>query len=141
MRKLLTIDSSVFVAAFRKREEKHKECKRLLEMIVEGEYIAVEPYTVLVEVVAAIRRRTQDKYFAKEVKQNLVEISSIHFLEVFKHRAEKASTIAIETGVKGMDAIVIQIAKEMESYLVSLDKEIVEKAEGIVKVKTVEELI
>jgi predicted nucleic acid-binding protein len=54
----VTFDSSVIVAALREQEEKHAECKRLLEKVKDGGFIALEPYTVLVEVVAAIKRRT-----------------------------------------------------------------------------------
>ncbi|MFH1562768.1 MAG: type II toxin-antitoxin system VapC family toxin [Nitrospirota bacterium] len=141
MKTLLVIDSSVFVSAFREVEEKHKECKKLFEMIVEREYISVEPYSVLIEVSAAIKRRTGDKIFAHEVGKGLAEISSIHFFEIVKSRAEKASSIAIEVGLKGMDAIVVQIAEEMGAFLVSLDVEMMEKAKSIVTVKSVMELI
>lgn len=69
---LLTLDSSIFVAALRGSEERHKECKALLNMIVEREYVAVEPYSVLVEVVSAAKRRTGSEEFAKEVQRSLL---------------------------------------------------------------------
>jgi len=47
-----------------------------------------------------------------------------------------ASDIAIESGVRGMDAVVIQTAKEYNTLLVSLDAEMIEKAAGIVKIRT-----
>ena len=40
-----------------------------------------------------------------------------------------------------MDAIVVQIAKEFKAILVSLDNEMIKKAKGIVKVKSVEALV
>lgn len=42
--------------------------------------------------------------------------------------------------MRGMDAIVVQIAKEFDAILVSLDNEMIEKAKGIVKVKSVSAL-
>lgn len=55
MKQIIVLDSSVFVAAIRQDESKHKECKRLLQMIHEGKYLAIEPYTLLVKFVAAVR--------------------------------------------------------------------------------------
>jgi len=138
---MLTLDSSVIIAALREQEEKHRECLRLLEKIKDAEYIAVEPYTVLVEVVAAIRRRTGFEQLAERVKNDLQGIDSIHFLDLESDRANEASDIAKNSGVRGMDAIVIQIAKEFNATLVSLDNEMTAKAEGIVEVKSVDPLV
>lgn len=78
----LTLDSSVIIAALREQEKKHTECITLLEKIKNAEYVAVEPYTTLVEIVAAIRRRTGSKQLAERVKNNLQEIDSIYFLDL-----------------------------------------------------------
>jgi predicted nucleic acid-binding protein len=138
---LLTLDSSIFVAALRKEEERYNECKTLLDSIVNHTYQAIEPYSVLIEVIAAVRRRTGSKEFAKEIEKGLQEISSIIFLELIRYRVKEASSIAINTGLKGMDAIVVQVAKEMDSFLVSLDDDMIKKAKPIVKVKSLDELI
>lgn len=137
----ITLDSSVIVAALKKDEEKHKECRAILEKIVNGEFVVFEPYTVLVEVVAAIVRRTGSKKLAKRVKNDLENIDMIYFLEIIKSKADDAANIAVETGVRGMDAVVIQTAKENNAVLVTLDKEMIKKAKGIVKTKYVDELV
>ncbi len=41
----LTVDSSVFVAALRKDEKRHKESLALFKKIKDGAYIAIEPYS------------------------------------------------------------------------------------------------
>ena len=46
--------------------------------------------------------------------------------------ATDAAEIAANIGVRGMDAIVIQVAKEYGIPLVTLDKEMLEKAAGVV---------
>ena len=137
----LTLDSSVIVAALRVTEEKHGVCKELLENVKNGKYIGVEPFTVLVEVVAAIRRRTGNKKLAERVGIDLQNIDTIHFLEFIKSRALAAMKIAEEIGVRGMDAIVIQIAKENDAILVTLDKEMISKAKMIVTVKDIDEIV
>jgi predicted nucleic acid-binding protein len=137
---IVTLDSSVIIAALRKQEERHKECRNLLEKVKDGEFIALEPYIVMIEVVAAIRRRTGSKQLAERVKNDLRSIDTIKFLDLVSFRAEEAMEIATEISVRGMDAVVIQIAKEFDAMLVSLDKEMVEKAKTIVKIKDVEEI-
>jgi len=138
---MLTLDSSIIIAALREQEEKHKQCIRLLEKIKNAEYLVVEPYTVLIEVVAAIRRRTGSEQLAERVKKDLQRIDSIYFLELESERANEASDIAKKSGMRGMDAIVVQIANEFNAPLVSLDNDMIAKAKGIVKVKYVDKLV
>ena len=95
----LTLDSSVIVAALREHEEKHEVCKCLLERVKNGEFIALESYTVLVEVVAAIKRRTGSEHLAERVKSGLENIDSINFLDLISIRADDAADISKETGV------------------------------------------
>ena len=137
----LTLDSSVIVAALREQEEKHEVCKRLLERVKNGEFIALESYTVLVEVVAAIKRRTGSEHLAERVKSGLENIDSINFLDLISIRADDAADIAKETGVRGMDAIVIQVAKEFGSPLVSLDMEMTERSRFIVDIIDIEDVM
>jgi len=63
-----------------------------------------------------------------------------HFLDLDLVRADEAANIAKEIGVQGMDAIVIPTAKEFDSFLVSLDGEMMKRAKSVVTVKDVEEL-
>ena len=86
--------SSYIVAALREQEEKHEECKRLLEQVKDGNFIALEPYTVLVEVVAAIKRRTGSAPLGERVKKDLQDIDTIKFLDLDFIRADDAANIA-----------------------------------------------
>ena len=137
---LLTLDSSVIIAALRKQEPKHKEALDLLENVVNGDHIAVMPYTVLIEVVSAIRRRTGSKELAARIENNLESITTIYFLEIIRSRVKEANKIAREYGLKGMDAIVVQVAKENNANLVTLDEQMAKIATRIVKVISLEKL-
>ena len=63
----------------------------------------------------------------------------INFLDLDLVRADEAANIAKEIGVRGMDAIVIQTAKEFDNVLVSLDGEMLKMAKSVVTVKDVED--
>jgi len=137
----LTLDSSVIVASLREQEEKHVVCKHLLERVKNGKFVALEPYTVLVEVVAAIKRRIGSESLTGMVKSGLEDISSITFMDLISIMADDATKIAKETGVRRMDAIVIQIAKEFGSPLVSLDVEIIERSKSVVTTVNIEDVV
>lgn len=136
----LTLDSSVIIAALRKQEGKHSECRTLLEKVKDGEFIALEPYTVLIEVVAAVRRRTRDKDLAGGVRSDLQDIETLNFLELTSVRARLASEIAEDVGVRGMDAVVIQVAREFNVPLVSLDADMIDRARPLAKTGLMEDL-
>jgi predicted nucleic acid-binding protein len=135
----LTLDSSVIIAAMRKQEEKHIHCRTLLEHVKNAQHVAIQPYIVLVEVVSAIKRRTNSQRLALQVKESLLSIDTINFVELEPKRADLAAEIAAQTGLRGMDAIIVQIAQEFDTYLVTLDEEMIRKAETIIKIKSIDE--
>lgn len=131
----LTLDSSVIVAALRKQEQKHTDCKSLLQEIILGSKIAYIPYIVLVEVSSAIKRRTSSSKLAHRAMNMLIEdAKGLNLVELNKDRAEEAAKIAIDTGIRGMDAIFIQVAKEFRSTFVTLDEDVIAKVRKLVDV-------
>ncbi len=91
------------------------------------------PYSVFVEVVAAIRRRTGSEELALEVKNELANIANIVFVVLDEKAAMQAAELSVKTGVRGMDALVIQVTKEYGSQLISFDEEMIKKAEKVLK--------
>lgn len=131
----LTVDSSVIVSSLLEQEKDHQKALNLWKEVIAGDVTAIMPYTVLVEVVAAIRRRTGQKELAQKVKKELLSMEAVNFVVLDPEAAIEASDIATETGVRGMDAIVIQTAKDYKTILISLDAEMIEKATGMVRIR------
>lgn len=131
----LTVDSSVIVSSLLEQEKDHQKALSLWKEVIAGEITAIMPYTVLVEVVAAIRRRTGQKELAQKVKRELLSMEAVNFVVLDPEAAIEAADIATETGVRGMDAIVIQTAKDYNTILVSLDAEMMAKAAGTVRIR------
>lgn len=125
--KRLTIDSSVIIASLLKKEPRHKEALEIWNAVLSGRNVAVMPYSVLVEVVAAIKRRTGSESLAMQVKQELLNIEAISFVILDDKSAVEAADLAAETGVRGMDALLIQVAKEFGTELISFDEEMMSK--------------
>lgn len=77
------------------------------------------PYSVLVEVVASIRRRTGSELLAVEVQNVLENITALSFVMLDIRAAAKACRVATKTGLRGMDALVVQTAKEYKAELIT----------------------
>jgi predicted nucleic acid-binding protein len=112
-----------------------------MDQVIDGKYSVFTPLSVLVEVVAAISRRTGSRVLAKAVQTKLAQIPSIHFLELAPSRALHACELAIALGLRGMDALVLQMAQEMETILVTLDEELVKRGREVVDIKSVGTLV
>ena len=134
----VTLDSSVLVSAFVKGDEFRPKARRIMESVFSGECRVVTSVIVFVEVCGAISRRVGvDK--ALLVKDQLVEWEEMGFLvwsELTRKRMEEAAELAIELKLRGMDAIVVQVAREKKRKLITFDEEVAKKAEAVVEVST-----
>jgi len=128
MVKIVTVDSSVIISTLLPAEKRHEEACATWDRVLNGEIAAVMPYSVLVEVVAAIRRRTGSELFAHETQKMLEGLSSVSFVMLDRRSAAKACQIATKTGLRGMDALVVQVAREYKAQLITFDLEMQQKA-------------
>jgi len=126
--KSVTIDSSVIISSLLPNEKQHEEACQIWGKVLSGETPSVMPFSVLVEVVAAIRRRTGSELLAVEVQKTLENIPALSFVMLDSRVAAKACRIATKTGLRGMDALVVQVAKEYKSELITFDNEMLQKA-------------
>ena len=55
----------------------------------------------------------------------MLNITALKFLELTSQRVQEAAEIASEIAIRGMDALVVQVAREFNAPLVTLDKEII----------------
>ena len=55
-------------------------------------------------------------------------LSSVSFVMLDGRSAAKACQIAIKTGLRGMDALVVRVAREYKSELITFDLEMQQKA-------------
>jgi predicted nucleic acid-binding protein len=129
---LLTLDSCVIIASLLVKEPRHLEALDIVNKIKTGIFRAVMPYSVLVEVVAAIRRRTGSESLAIEIKKSLKSMRNVSFVVLDEESANEAARIAARTGLRGIDALVVQIAKEFRARLVTFDNEMISKSVNIV---------
>lgn len=138
----VTLDSSVLVSAFVKGDEFRPIARRILEKIFSGKYHAVTSPVVSVEVCGAISRRAGiDKAIsAKDQLAKWESMKLITYSELTEKRRKKSVELAIKLKLRGMDAMVVQVAEEKGGNLITFDEEMAEKAGEAVKVLTHKDL-
>lgn len=124
----LTIDSSVIISSLLEQESRHNEALKVWQQVLNGKKYAVMPYSVLVEVVAAVRRRTGSEDLAIQLKKMLLSLESVSFVVLDEQSAGEAADIAAASGLRGMDALVVQVAREYGTELISFDVEMMTKS-------------
>jgi predicted nucleic acid-binding protein len=128
--KRLTVDSSIIVSSLLEDERRHKEARKIWDTVLAGKNIAILPYSVFVEVVAAVRRRTRSEELAREVGKQFLEIEAVFLVGLDDKSAKEAAEIAVKTGVRGMDALVLQVGRDFGTELLTFDEEMMAKARG-----------
>ena len=124
----LVIDSNIFIAALDPKDVFHTECYPIIERMLNLEIEALCPSLVLVETTCVLRRRTNDEAIAVAVYKSLAQLPSVNWLDITIEVAEGASMLGAKIGLKGGDAIVLQVAKQYGIPLLTKDKEMKQKA-------------
>lgn len=124
----LVIDSNIFVSSLDPKDIFHPECYPIFEKILNFEIDALCPSLVLVETACVLRRRTNSEEVAGKVYKNLALLPSITWLDINIEVAERACMVGIKTGMRGGDAIVLQVAEQYGIPILTKDKEMKAKA-------------
>jgi len=142
MVKEVTLDSSVLVSAFVEDDEFRSVARKVMERIFQGEYRSTTSAIVFVEVCGSISRRAgAENAFA--VRDQLVKWEDMNFItcsELTSKRRDEAAELAVRLGLRGMDAIVVQTAREKNRVLITFDEEMAGKAKSVVEVCTYRDL-
>lgn len=65
------------VSSLLENEPRHKEARKIWNSVLSGKNVAIMPYSVFVEVVGSIRRRTGSEELARQVGKQLLEIETV----------------------------------------------------------------
>jgi len=129
------VDASVWVALHHRGDRFHSRCAEWLErLLIEGGPL-VAPTLLEVEAAAALRRLTGVQQLVEEV---LARSSARAFLELVPltpPRAHRVAALAISTGVRGADAVYLELARERNDVLVTLDRRQLERGAGVAAVE------
>jgi predicted nucleic acid-binding protein len=128
----MVIDASVWVAAFLARDVHHQDAAALLRSLVEEWITATAPLLVLSEVAGAIARQTNDPELAEKIVLFLHNQPWIEFAPLTDDLATEAALAAARQRLRGADAVYVALAARRKLTLVTLDREMLERTEGVV---------
>lgn len=132
----MVIDASVWIALFVEGDAHHIEASECLARALELQQTLHAPALVLAEVGGAIARKTGDRQAAEMAVQYLVSqpwIALHHGSEMISRGAARA---AVACMLRGADASYVALAVHVSAPLITLDKEIVQRATSVARILT-----
>jgi predicted nucleic acid-binding protein len=137
---MLVVDGSVWVSRYLPAEETHDSSREWLERYFRAGGQLVEPMLLLVELAAAISRRTGAADIALETAQQLTRLRSIRFVAVDRRLGAMATQIAADRRLRGADAIYAAVASRLGIPLLTWDREQLERSGGFIRTATPDEI-
>jgi len=121
-RRILTLDSNVFISALKGDESYSQECSQILEKIPE-KFILSEPSIIYQEVCGTLARRVGTD-LAEEAKNQIDLIIHPRLLaKCDRTFCISAYPLCFEYNIYAIDALYLKAAIDNHAILVSLDKE------------------
>ena len=128
------LDTSCLVSFFIS-DAHHEKAKLVRNRILRREIQGLISALSHVELCGIIRRNKGEAE-ARQVKNAMDDLAEKELLSIIPLRnsdASLASAMAIKTGLKGADAVIVNAAAQTKSELVTFDEEIKEKAKSAVE--------
>lgn len=133
---MITIDASVWVAADTSDEAARDVSRALLRAVLEARLAVHQPALSLVEVTAAVARRTQDANLAREAGQRILEMPFLVVHPLDLDSASEAAALAGHVRLRAADAVYAATALRHGTQLVTLDQELRERSALVVDALT-----
>lgn len=124
----MIIDASVWVAAFLANDANHDASAAVLRALVQSKQQAATPVLALPEIAGAIARQTGDNKLAVAAVAFLGKQAWLEFVEVDELLARISTDIAIQQRLRGADAVYVALASQRDGMLITLDREMLERA-------------
>jgi len=128
----IVVDASIWVARLIEKDASHPLCRTWLDDRRAAGTRFLAPALLLVEVAAAISRRTGEPELARRAVDALRSLPDLRLVEMDQEVVATATSIAIDLGVRGADAFYIAIAQRLALPLATLDVDQRRRAERVV---------
>jgi len=117
-------------------DESHTQgASSFIDELVNGQHEAISPIIVPLEAYAAILRQTRDGSRARRVYDLILSLPNQELVTLDFTTNELVRNVIEETALKANDAFVLAVGRELKSMLVSLDQELLNRAQGSVETK------
>jgi len=124
----VVVDASVWVSSLRHQDVNNEASRLWMEKYINQGGRLIAPTVLLVEVAAAISRRTGESNLAHEAVRTLISANSMQFIPMDSTLVQEAVNVAADLQLRAGDAIYVAVARNLNLPLVSWDKEQLQKA-------------
>jgi predicted nucleic acid-binding protein len=107
-----------------------------MEQYTAANGLMLAPAFLLIEVAAAISRRTGEPALAKKAIEDLNGADIVHFIATDADLIQAAVDVAVNLQLRAGDAIYVALARQLNLPLISWDKEQLQKASTIITTYT-----
>jgi predicted nucleic acid-binding protein len=130
-----TVDSNIFVGAIYPTEKHHAACVNVWKTLRKKQVDIHSPWTLPVEVVAAVSRKADGHKYVDAVRELIRRLNHTWY-KVDENMSIDAWQCAAKYRLRGMDAIYAAVAESTGAVLVTDDRDVLEKLDGVGEVKS-----
>ncbi|MCK4285620.1 MAG: PIN domain-containing protein [Candidatus Lokiarchaeota archaeon] len=129
----VVVDSNVFIASLIENDKFYEVSIDFIEKMNINELIFHISMIIPIEVSCAIARRigAKEANESEEIIHNWIKEKKIVVYELNEKRMTESQNYGTKYKLKGMDAIIIQLALELNLPLITFDNEIIERAKDV----------
>lgn len=128
----LVVDANVWLSACGTHEPGHVESVTFLKASMERNVLFLLPALILPEVSGTAARRTRDERDGRALIEQLYRLPKVMFFDLDMRRAREAARLAGQLFLRGADAQYAALALERSAPLITLDRELHERAKGVI---------
>ena len=132
----LVVDASVWVSAFLPQDVNHHPSHLWLERYLAEGGIILAPPLLMIEIGAAITRRTENRNIARNAIRSLYLSNAIRFMALDDRLIWAAVDIAIDLPLRSGDATYVALARQRNIPLVSWDREQLQRSAHLITTST-----
>lgn len=119
----VTVDVSVLIRSATPEEPGHEECDEALLLIGKKSVPLILPTLIMAELAGALGRRGQQKETIDRVLDRVRLLPASMLMPLDETLAEEAAELAVETRLRGADAVYVATARRAGATLLTVDEE------------------
>ena len=133
---MIVTDASAWISYFLAEDVNHAESLSWFERVATANEEMVAPRFLLLEVVAAIARRSGDPATGRHFAERLLRHPRLRLVSMTDELIDASASVGAQLRLRGADAIYIATATAHDARLVTWDREQLERGSALVPTAT-----